>query len=179
MALKIRLRRMGRKKAPTYRIVVAESGMPRDGRFVDNLGHYNPRTEPMTLVVDAEKAQGWMKKGAKPTETVEKLFKLGGVYEFVPGAAAPVVEAVTKVADAVKGAARKAAAKVKDAAETVQEKVTGGEETAAAEPTAEAPAAEAPAAEAPATEAPAAEAAAEEAPAEEAPAAEGDETARA
>jgi small subunit ribosomal protein S16 len=172
MALKIRLRRMGRKKAPTYRIVVAESSMPRDGRFVENLGHYNPRTEPMTLVVDAEKAQIWMKKGAKPTETVEKLFKLGGVYEFVPGAAAPVVEAVTKVADAVKGAAKKAAAKVKDAVETVQEKVTGGEEPASAEPTVEATAEEAPAAEAAVEEAPATE---PEAPAAEAPAAEVDE----
>ncbi|MBA2670190.1 MAG: 30S ribosomal protein S16, partial [Gemmatimonadetes bacterium] len=69
MALKIRLRRMGRKKAPTYRLVVAESSMPRDGRFVANIGHYNPRTQPITLVVDRAQALQWMAKGAMPTDT--------------------------------------------------------------------------------------------------------------
>jgi small subunit ribosomal protein S16 len=173
MALKIRLRRMGRKKAPTYRIVVAESSMPRDGRFVEILGHYNPRTEPMTLVVDSEKAQKWMKNGARPTETVEKLFKRAGVYEYVPGTAGAVAATAVKAAEAVKGVAKKAAAVVKEAAEAVQERVTGATEETTE--TVEAPAAEveAPAAE---VEAPAAEV---EAPAAEAeaPAAEVEEPA--
>ena len=80
MALKIRLRRMGRKKAPHYRIVVAESAMPRDGRFVAKVGHYNPTTQPATLVVDRDKALQWMAKGAMPTDTVQSLFRKAGVY---------------------------------------------------------------------------------------------------
>lgn len=79
MPLKIILRRMGRKKAPHYRIVVAESTMPRDGRFVANVGHYNPTTNPATLVVDRDRALAWLAKGATPTETVQALFKKVGV----------------------------------------------------------------------------------------------------
>ena len=75
MALKIRLRRMGRKKAPHYRIVIAESSMPRDGRFVATIGHYNPTTQPATLKVDREKAAAWMAKGAVPTDTVRSLLR--------------------------------------------------------------------------------------------------------
>ena len=79
MALKIRLRRMGRKKAPHYRIVVAESTMPRDGRFVATVGHYNPTTSPETLKVDREKANAWLDKGAVPTDTVRSLLRRAGV----------------------------------------------------------------------------------------------------
>ena len=94
MALKIRLRRMGRKKAPTYRIVVAESSSPRDGRFVANLGHYNPRTEPATLVVDRERSLQWLAKGAVATETVEALLRKAGVFGPAPTVTESVVEAV-------------------------------------------------------------------------------------
>ena len=73
MAVKIRLRRMGQKKAPFYRIVVADSRYPRDGRFIEQLGHYNPMTDPAE--VDAEKAAQWIKNGAQPTETVRALLK--------------------------------------------------------------------------------------------------------
>ena len=81
MAVKIRLRRMGAKKTPFYRIVVADSRAPRDGRFIEELGYYSPLTEPKTVKIDNEKAAKWLKNGAKPTETVERLFKNSGLYE--------------------------------------------------------------------------------------------------
>ena len=75
MAVKIRLRRMGQKKTPFYRIVVADSRYPRDGRFIEQLGHYNPMTDPAEVIIDAEKAAQWIKNGAQPTETVRALLK--------------------------------------------------------------------------------------------------------
>ena len=77
--VKIRLRRMGAKKAPYYRIVVADSRSPRDGRCIEEIGTYNPLTEPATITVDAEKAQTWIKNGAQPTDTVRGLLKNAGV----------------------------------------------------------------------------------------------------
>ncbi|HEY5339982.1 MAG TPA: 30S ribosomal protein S16 [Candidatus Aquilonibacter sp.] len=82
--VKIRLRRMGAKKQPTYRFVVADSRSPRDGRFIEILGHYNPRTEPKTLEVNADKAKEWLAKGAQPTETVRRLFAEKGIMERGP-----------------------------------------------------------------------------------------------
>lgn len=81
MAVKIRLRRMGAKKAPFYRIVVADSRYPRDGRFIEEIGYYNPLTEPKTIKIDDEKAKKWLENGAKPTDVVERLFKLSGLVE--------------------------------------------------------------------------------------------------
>ena len=77
--VKIRLRRMGAKKAPFYRIVVADSRSPRDGRFIEELGFYNPLVEPAEVRIDAEKAKDWMQKGAQPTDTVRRLMKNAGV----------------------------------------------------------------------------------------------------
>ena len=77
--VKIRLRRMGAKKAPFYRIVVADSRSPRDGRCIEEIGTYNPLTEPAVITVDAEKAQTWIKNGAQPTDTVRGLLKNAGV----------------------------------------------------------------------------------------------------
>jgi len=77
--VKIRLRRMGAKKAPFYRIVVADSRFPRDGRFIEEIGTYNPLKEPAEIKVDAEKAQDWIKNGAQPTDTVRSLLKKAGV----------------------------------------------------------------------------------------------------
>ena len=77
--VKIRLRRMGAKKSPYYRIVVADSRSPRDGRFIEEIGTYNPLTEPAVITVDAEKAQTWIKNGAQPTDTVRGLLKKAGV----------------------------------------------------------------------------------------------------
>ena len=155
--LKIRLARIGKKKQPTYRVVVADARSPRDGKYVEIIGQYNPRTEPTSFVIDEEKARDWLRKGAQPTERIHKLLATVGILEplvFAPPKpkAAPQTAALARPAAAVPAAA-----------------------TAVAEPAVEAPAAEAeetPAAE----EAPAAEA--EEAPAaeaEEAPAAESDE----
>lgn len=79
--VKIRLRRMGAKKAPFYRIVVADSRYPRDGRFIEELGYYNPMEEPSVVKVDPEKAKEWMAKGAQPTDTVKSLFKKHGIIE--------------------------------------------------------------------------------------------------
>ena len=76
--VKIRLRRMGAKKAPFYRIVVADSRYPRDGRFIEEIGTYDPVAEPVVLTVDAERAQAWIKTGAQPTETVKALLKKAG-----------------------------------------------------------------------------------------------------
>ena len=73
MATKIRLMRMGRKKRPFYRIVVADSRSPRDGKIIEQIGTYNPMTDPATIVVDKEKVAEWIKNGAKPTDTVKKL----------------------------------------------------------------------------------------------------------
>ncbi len=81
MAVKIRLRRMGAKKSPFYRIVVADSRASRDGRFIEEIGYYNPLTEPKTVKIDNEKAINWMKNGAKPTDTVDRLFRQNGLYE--------------------------------------------------------------------------------------------------
>ena len=78
MAVKIRLRRMGAKKAPFYRIVVADSRYPRDGRFIEELGYYDPTKEPSVLKVDDEKAKSWIANGAQPTETVKALLKKNG-----------------------------------------------------------------------------------------------------
>lgn len=75
---------MGAKKQPTYRFVVADSRAPRDGRFIEILGHYNPRTEPKTLEVNADKAKEWLAKGAQPTETVRRLFAEKGIMERGP-----------------------------------------------------------------------------------------------
>ena len=82
--VKIRLRRIGAKKQPTYRFVVADARAPRDGRFIEILGHYNPRTEPRTVVVDEEKAREWLAKGAQPSETVRRLFAEKGILERGP-----------------------------------------------------------------------------------------------
>jgi small subunit ribosomal protein S16 len=82
--VRIRLRRMGAKKQPTYRFVVADARSPRDGRFIEILGHYNPRTEPRTVVVDEAKARDWLAKGAQPSETVRRLFAEKGLVERDP-----------------------------------------------------------------------------------------------
>ena len=79
--LKIRLRRMGAKKAPFYRIVVADSRSPRDGAFVEEIGYYNPTTNPSELKVDNEKAKQWIKNGAQPTDTVRALLKKSGAIQ--------------------------------------------------------------------------------------------------
>ena len=79
MEVKIRLRRMGQKKAPFYRIVVADSRSPRDGRFIEEIGYYDPTKEPSEIRVDEEAAKKWLANGAQPTQTVEKILKTAGI----------------------------------------------------------------------------------------------------
>ncbi len=79
MAVKIRLRRMGKKKAPFYRIVVADSRSPRDGRFIEEIGYYDPTKEPSEIRVDEDAAKKWLADGAQPTATVEKILKIAGI----------------------------------------------------------------------------------------------------
>ncbi len=79
MATKIRLRRMGQKKAPFYRIIVADSRSPRDGRFIEEIGTYNPNVEPSAVKINEELAKKWLSTGAQPTDTVSKLFKQAGI----------------------------------------------------------------------------------------------------
>ena len=79
--VKMRLRRMGAKKAPFYRVVVADSRYPRDGRFIEEVGYYNPQTEPAEINIDADKAKAWLAKGAQPTETVKSLLKKSGIVD--------------------------------------------------------------------------------------------------
>ena len=81
MAVKIRLRRMGAKKAPFYRVIVADERSPRDGKFIDEIGYYNPLTNPADVKIDAEKAQKWLENGAQPTETVKSLLKKNGIVK--------------------------------------------------------------------------------------------------
>ena len=79
--VKIRLTRTGAKKAPCYRVVVADSRYPRDGRFIEEIGYYNPISNPVEIKVNEEKAKEWMAKGAQPTETVKALFKKSGIID--------------------------------------------------------------------------------------------------
>jgi small subunit ribosomal protein S16 len=94
MTVKIRLKRMGMKKAPSYRVVVADSRSPRDGRIIENLGWYNPLVEPSVIKIDEEKTLGWLKNGAQPSDSVAQLLKRTGLLaRFEQSKTAPVSEA--------------------------------------------------------------------------------------
>lgn len=81
MAVRLRLTRVGKKKQPTYRIVAADSRSPRDGKYLEIVGTYDPRREPSAITIDNDKAVGWLKKGAQPSERVEKLLKISGAWD--------------------------------------------------------------------------------------------------
>ncbi len=99
MAVRLRLMRMGKKKQPTYRIVAADSRSPRDGRFLEIVGTYQPRLEPSGVKIDDEKALKWLREGAQPSETVEKLLKINGTWDVFTGKA-PAKPAETPAAEA-------------------------------------------------------------------------------
>ena len=167
MALKIRLARGGAKKRPFYRIVVAEAAAPRDGRYVERVGTYNPmvpKDHEQRLTLNGERINFWMSKGAQPTERVHKMLASAGLM------AAPVLRDQPKKSAPGKKRAEREAAAAEAAAETAAAEAAAATEAAPAEeaPAEEAVAEAAPAEEAAAEEAPAEEAAAEEAPAEEA-----------
>ncbi len=81
MAVKIRLRRMGAKKAPFYRVIVADERAPRDGKFIDEIGYYNPLRDPAEIKIDSDKATKWLNDGAQPTETVKSILKKSGIVK--------------------------------------------------------------------------------------------------
>ncbi len=91
MAVKLRLMRMGKKKQPTYRVVAADSRKARNGRFIEVVGFYDPRRDPSVVEIDNDKAVGWLRNGAQPTERVEKLLRITGAWEEFTGEAAPAV----------------------------------------------------------------------------------------
>ncbi|MDC1260850.1 30S ribosomal protein S16, partial [Pseudomonadota bacterium] len=167
MALKIRLSRGGAKKRPFYKIVVAEALSPRDGKFIERLGSYNPmvpKDHAERLVLDVERAKYWMSKGAQPTLRVAKMLSVDGLVK------APVINhQPIKSAPGKKRKEREAEAteKLASAAEAAKEEAAKAAEAAEAAKAAEVPVEEAPAAEVPVEEAPAAEAPVEEAPAAE------------
>lgn len=121
MAVKLRLMRMGKKKQPTYRVVAADSRSPRDGRFIEVLGFYNPRAEPSVIEIDNEKAVDWLREGARPTERVQKLLTISGAWSEFTGEAPPApyvaaAPAAAPAAAAVADAADSGAADSEDAA---------------------------------------------------------------
>ena len=154
MAVKIRLMRVGKKKQPTYRVVVADSRSPRDGRIIETIGHYGPRQEPSYIDIDADRALDWLRKGAQPTEQAQKLLTASGVWEtFTAERPNPDTKLNRRGHVTGRGPAKN----------------TVKAEKPAPEPKAEAPAAEPAAAsdDAPAAEAPVEEAAADDTAAEE------------
>jgi small subunit ribosomal protein S16 len=180
VAVKIRLKRMGKIRAPFYRVVVMDSRTKRDGRAIEEIGKYHPTAEPSVIQIDSDRAQHWLSSGAQPTEAVAALLKVTGDWQKFKGL--PGAEGTLRVAEPKKSkkelyesAVAAAGGSSLDVKETPARKKAAPAKAAAPAKTAEAPAAEAPAAEAPAAEAPAAEAPAAEAteaPATEAPAAE-------
>ena len=85
--VRIRLRRQGAKKQPSYRVVVADQHAPRDGRIIENIGFYNPRTEPETVSLDVDRARYWLSMGAQPSESVVRLLRAAGAYDVAPATA--------------------------------------------------------------------------------------------
>ncbi|HEX4189657.1 MAG TPA: 30S ribosomal protein S16 [Marmoricola sp.] len=170
MAVKIRLKRMGKIRQPYYRVVVVDGRKKRDGRVIEEIGKYHPKEEPSFIAVTSERAQYWLGVGAQPSEAVEAILKITGDWQKFKGL--PGTEGTLRVAEPKRDKTEIFNEALKDAAnEPKREAVTKKKaaEKKAEEPVAEAPAAQAPAEDAPAAEAPA-EAPADEAPADEAPA---------
>ncbi len=139
MSVRVRLTRVGSKKNPIWRVVVADQRSPRDGRSIETLGHYNPQTQPSTIVIDRERMDYWLEQGAQPSGTVKKLLRAPNT-EGVP-APAPVEEATAAVAEEQAEAPADVAAAEPDAAPEAE----AAPEEPASEPDPEAPAADAPA----------------------------------
>jgi len=172
MSLKIRLSRAGAKKRPFYRIVVADSRSPRDGRYIEKIGTFDPllpKDSAERIKFDVDRAKHWLSHGALPTDRVLRFFDAEGLMKREPRNNPEKAKPGQKRLDREEEKAKAAAAKA-EAEEEAKKAAAEAAAEAAAAPAEEAPAEEAPAEEAPAEEAPAEEAAAEEAPAEEAPA---------
>jgi len=140
--LKIRLSRVGKKKQPTYRVVIADSRAPRDGKYVEIVGSYNPRTEPDTFVIDEDKVRDWLSKGAQPTMRMHKLLARQGlmaVPTFPPPKPKPAPQAAAPAAAAATAVAEPEASTEEASSETAEE--PAAEEAPTEEPAAEEPAA--------------------------------------
>ncbi len=168
MAVKLRLMRMGKKKQPTYRVVAADSRSPRNGRFIEIVGTYQPREDPSVIQIDNEKAVHWLRHGAQPTERVEKLLKISGAWEEFTGVAPEVPP--TPAPTPNKGYTAPAPPKPPKAVVEAEEAAASDDDSAADDAGAD----DASADEAPAEEPAAEEPAAEEAPAEDDAAGEGE-----
>ena len=170
MATKIKLMRLGKMRAPYYRIVVADARTKRDGRSIETIGKYHPKEEPSFIEVDTERAQYWLGVGAQPTEAVAAIFRVTGDWQKFKGEPAPAPMRVAEPKPdkkAIYEAAVRAGMDEPTTEATTAKKKTAPKKAAAAEaPAADAPAADAPAADAPAADAPAADAAPAETPAE-------------
>jgi small subunit ribosomal protein S16 len=140
VAVKLRLMRMGKKKQPTYRVVAADSRSPRDGRFIEIVGIYDPRPDPSAIRIDNDKAVDWLRKGAQPTESVRKLLEISGAWETFSGDAssgpaaepastpkATAAKATAAQSTATKSTAKKATAKKAAATNAAPEADAGGE----------------------------------------------------
>jgi len=186
VAVKLRLMRMGKKKQPTYRVVAADSRKARNGRIIEAVGFYDPRRDPSVIEIDNEKAVGWLRNGAQPTERVEKLLKITGAWDEFKGqaagtsvtaapepkaeaVAAPVEDAPAEDAPAEDAPAEEASVEDAPAEEAPAEEASAEEASVEDAPAEDAPAEDAPAEEASVEEAPVEDAPAEEAPVEEAP----------
>ena len=151
MAVKIRLRRMGKKRQPSYRVVVADGRSPRDGRFIEQIGRYDPLQEPSLVEIDNDKALDWLNKGAQPTEAARKLLEISGAWGRFRASKGDLITVgeVTPPPPKKKKSKKQRAAEAEAAAEaeTAAAEAAPAEEPAAEEPAAEEPAAEEPAAE--------------------------------
>ena len=126
MAVKLRLMRMGKKKQPTYRVVAADSRSPRDGRFIEIVGVYDPRPDPSAIRIDNDKAVDWLRKGAQPTESVRKLLEISGAWETFSGEAPSRAAPEAPPAPARKAAAKSTAKKAAATTEAPAEAEAGG-----------------------------------------------------
>jgi small subunit ribosomal protein S16 len=161
--VKIRLKRMGTTKRPVYRLVVADSRSPRDGRFIESIGFYDPLPNPAVVTIDTERVQLWLRRGARPSDSARQLLVKEGILAARPFKITPRVEAAAEPAKpAPKSDAAPAAVAEAPAADESAAEAPAAEEPVAEEPVAEEPAAEEPIAEAPAAEALAADAVAAE-----------------
>jgi small subunit ribosomal protein S16 len=138
VAVKLRLMRMGKKKQPTYRVVAADARSPRDGRFIEIVGTYQPRLDPSVINIDNDKAVAWLRQGAQPTERVEKLLKISGAWEEFTGAAPDIPPVPEPTPNKGYTAPSPAKPKAEKPAEVVAEEAPAEEATADEAPDAEA-----------------------------------------
>ena len=135
MAVRIRLRRIGKKKQPQYRLIVADAASPRDGRFIESIGRYNPRVDPPLISVDEERALSWLRQGAQPSDTAKSMLVKTGVWEKFSGepAPAPIAAAEAVAEEPIEAPEPEPTAKAEDDPSTTSAE---GEDTAAADETA-------------------------------------------